>query len=140
MIVFLFCPPVVYHVTLKKFLPSIRRDGLKPHVPGKVWGVCTPDTTNGKRVVWLTADPTEWRHDKHREKTWRNADARLLTVMVSWSDKRLRHYLSWKDPNKKEFLNSNQGQSVLAWFVYLGTIKPEQIIDGLESARGKVAA
>jgi hypothetical protein len=132
-------PLVLYHVTFKKFLSSIRRDGLKPHVPGKVWGVCAPDMTNGKRVVWLTADPTEWTHDKHREKTWRKPDTRLLTVNVNWKDKRLRHYLSWIDPNKKQFANSSQGQSVLAWFVYVGTIKPEQIIGGLELKKRRAA-
>jgi hypothetical protein len=96
-----------------------------------------PDVTNGKRVVWLTADPTEWRHDKHREKIWRNPDVRLLTVKVNWNDKRLRHYLSWIDPNRKIFANSRQ--SVLAWFVYLGAIKPEQIIGGLELKKRRAA-
>jgi hypothetical protein len=127
-------PPLLYHVTRKRFLPSIRREGLKPHIPGKVWGVCSPDLTNGKRVVWLTADPTEWRHDKHREKSWRDPEARLLTVMVPWTDKRLQHYLSWIDANKKHFHNSNQGQNIFAWFTYLGRIISEQIVGGLESA------
>jgi len=87
-------PTALYHVTLRKFLPSIRREGLKPHVPGKVWGLCDPDMSRGKRVVWLTADPTQWRHDKHHRKSWRNPDAHLLPVIVRWNDERLHHYLS----------------------------------------------
>jgi hypothetical protein len=51
-------PTYLYHCTLKELLPRIRREGLKPHVPGKVWGVSDPSATNGQRVVWLTADPT----------------------------------------------------------------------------------
>ena len=118
--------PVLYHVT-RNYLPRIRREGLKPQVPGKVFGICDPDVTKGKRVVWLTADPTEWKHDKHHRKSFRDPDASLLTVAVSWKDECLRHYLSWRDPTKTEYFNSNSN-NVPAWFVYFGTIPPERIV------------
>ncbi len=75
-------PMVLYHSTRKKFLPRIRREGLKPHLPGEVWGKCDPSMTRGKPVVWLTADPTQWRHDKHPRKDWRNPDNVLLTIRL----------------------------------------------------------
>jgi hypothetical protein len=121
-----FHPTVLYHVTRKKFLPRIRRGGLKPHVPGKVWGVCDPDVTKGKRVVWLTANPIQFKHDKHHQKSWRDPDGRLLRVVVNWDDERLRHYVSWRDPKKKEHWGSQNNP--LGWFVYFGTIPPGQII------------
>jgi hypothetical protein len=68
-------PMVLYHCTPKKFLPRIRREGLKPHVPGAVHGVCDPSMTWGKEVVWLTADPMQWKHAKHPRKSWRNPDS-----------------------------------------------------------------
>jgi len=74
-------PMVLYHQTSKDRLAKIRREGLKPHRPGDVWGVCDPAVwgvcdpamTRGKRVVWLTADRHTWNHDRHRSKnvaTW----------------------------------------------------------------------
>jgi len=119
-------PTVLYHVTKKRLLPRIRREGLKPHVPGKVWGASDPSATRGKRVVWLTADPTEWRHDQHHLKSKRDPDAISLMVLVSWKDERLRHYLSWRDPKKKEHFTGNPN-NVPAWFVYFGTIPPKRI-------------
>jgi hypothetical protein len=119
-------PTVLYHVTLKKFLPRIRREGLKPHVPGAVHGKSDPSMTGGKRVVWLTANPVQWRHDRHHLKRWRRPDAVLLTVIVSWNDKRLHHYLSWHDPKKKYWLTS--ANNFMGWFVYFGTIKQDHII------------
>jgi len=119
-------PTVLYHVTRKKFLPRIRREGLKPHVPGKVFGVCDPNMTKGKRVVWLTADPTQWKHDKHHRKSWRDPDAHLLPVIVHWGDERLRHYLSWRDPKGEELLCGENDH--IGWFVYFGTIRRRQII------------
>jgi len=118
----------LYHVTLKKFLPRIRREGLKPHVPGRLWGASDPSATTGKRVVWLTADPTQWKHDKHHRKTWRDPDARLLRVVVRWDDERLLHYLSWRDPKKKELDPWTCSNNIFGWFVYFGTIRPGQII------------
>jgi hypothetical protein len=35
----------LYHVTPKRLLPHIRREGLKPHVPGKLWGASDPSAT-----------------------------------------------------------------------------------------------
>jgi hypothetical protein len=119
-------PTVLYHVTSKQLLPRIRREGLKPHVPSRVWGICDPDMTKGKRVVWLTANPVQWRHDKHHLKSWRDPDARLLTALVSWGDERLCHYLSWRDPKKKD--NTYCSNNRLGWFVYFGTIRPELIM------------
>ena len=119
-------PTVLYHVTRKKFLPRIRREGLKPHVPGKVFGICDPDMTKGKRVVWLTADPVQWKHDRHHRKSWRDPDAKLLAVFVSWGDERLRHYLSWRDPKKKDDTDCTNNR--LGWLVYFGTIRPGPII------------
>jgi RNA:NAD 2'-phosphotransferase (TPT1/KptA family) len=119
-------PTVLYHVTRKKFLPRIRREGLKPHVPGKVFGYSNPNMTNGKRVVWLTADSTQWKHDKHHRKSWRDPDAAMLAVIVSWNDERLLHYLSWRDPKKKYQLTCPN--NFLGWFVYFGTIKRQYII------------
>jgi hypothetical protein len=119
-------PTYLYHVTLKELLPRIRREGLKPHVPGKVWGASDPSATDGQRVVWLTADPTTWKHHKHHRKSWRDPNAVLLPVLVSWRDKRLHHYLSWRDPKRKEYFTPNPN-NVPAWFVYFGTISPKSI-------------
>jgi hypothetical protein len=121
-------PTVLYHVTRKRFLPRIRREGLKPHVPGKVWGACDASAARGKRVVWLTADPTQWKHDKHHRKSWRDPDAKLLRVVVSWDDERLHHYLSWRAPKKKELLVETCPNNMLGWFVYFGKIPPRQIM------------
>jgi hypothetical protein len=123
-----YYPTVLYHVTRKRFLPRIRREGLKPHVPGKVCGVCDPDATKGKRVVWLTADPTQWKHDKHHRKSWRDPDEHLLPVIVSWNDERLHHYLSWRVPKRKELLPETCPNNQLGWFVYFGKIPPSQIM------------
>ena len=80
-------PTVLYHVTKKRLLPRIRREGLKPHVPGKVWGASDPSATRGKRVVWLTADPTEWRHDQHHLKSKRDPDAiSLMDILGHTTD------------------------------------------------------
>ena len=122
-----FHPTFLYHSTPKKFLPRIRREGLKPHVPGKVWGKSDPSSTRGKRVVWLTADPTQWKHDKHHRRSWRNPDNVLLSVMVSWQDERLVHYLSWSDPKKKILIETCPNNE-LGWFVYLGRIPPNLIL------------
>ena len=123
-----YYPTVLYHVTPKRFLPRIRREGLKPHVPGKVWGVCDPSATGGKRVVWLTADPTQWKHDKHHQKSWRDPGAHLLRVVVNWDDERLHHYLSWRAPKKKELMVETCPNNMLGWFVYFGTIRPDYIM------------
>jgi hypothetical protein len=120
-------PTALFHVTPKKFLRRIRREGLKPHIPGKVWGVTDPDVTHGKRVVWLTADPTQWKHDKHHRKSWRDPDATLLPVIVDWQDERLHHWVSWRDP-QKEFRHWSCNNNVLGWFVYFGRIRPDQIM------------
>jgi hypothetical protein len=126
----------IYHVTLKDRVAKIRSQGLKPHVPGKVWGLCDPSATRGKPVVWLTADPHQWRHPNHPDKSFRQPDAVLLTIVISWNAPRLKHYLSWFDPRKKGdwfYCHNNPA----AWFVYFGTIKPAQIIDGLERPKPK---
>jgi hypothetical protein len=120
-------PTFLYHCTRKELLPRIRREGLKPHVPGKVRGASDPSATDGKRVVWLTADPTTWKHHKHHLKSWRDPDAVLLPVQVGWNDKRLHHFMSWRDPKKQESFTSNPN-NVAAWFVYFGTIKPRSIL------------
>jgi hypothetical protein len=99
---------------------------LKPHVPGKVWGVCDAKETRGKPVVWLTADPLEWKHDRHPRKAWRNPDVVLLTVQIDWSSPKLKHFLSWRDPGKR--LSVFCKNNVLAWFVHFGPIKPSQIV------------
>jgi hypothetical protein len=122
-------PMLLYHVTPIDCLAKIRREGLKPHRPGEVWGVCDPSMTRGKRVVWLTADPHEWKHDRHLNKKWRNPDARLLTIVISWRVKKLCHYLLWFDPDKRKAYNCQN--NLAAWYVHFGTIKPEHIIDGL---------
>jgi hypothetical protein len=115
-----YTPMVLYHVTPRSRLAQIRRRGLKPHVPGKVWGVCNPSTTRNKPVVWLTADPTTWHHSRHPNKALRNPNQVLLTVMINWSAPKLRHYMSWFDPHKKKhwlFCKNN----LAAWFVYFDT-------------------
>ena len=119
-------PMVLYHSTPKKFLPRIRREGLKPRVPGDVWGACDPAMTRGKKVVWLTADPSEWRHDRHPRKDWRDRDTALLTICIDWTSPKLKHFLSWRYPRKRQrvFCNDNMP----AWFVYFGRIKPSQIL------------
>ena len=124
----------LFHLSPDRALPCHAQEilaahstrGLKPHVPGKVWGVCHPDVTQGKRVVWLTANPIQFKHDKHHQKSWRDPDGRLLRVVVNWDDERLRHYVSWRDPKKKEHWGSQNNP--LGWFVYFGTIRPGQII------------
>jgi hypothetical protein len=123
-----FYPTYLYHSTPKTFLPRIRREGLKPHVPGKVWGATDPSASKGKRVVWLTADPTQWKHDKHHRKSWRKPDTVLLPVVVSWHDERLSHFLSWRDPKKKELQPWSCPNNELGWFVYFGKIPPTQIL------------
>jgi hypothetical protein len=71
---------VLYHQTPKDRVAKIRREGLKPHVPGKVWGICDPAMTGGKPVVWLTADQHTFHHAKHPDKKMRKPDAVLLTI------------------------------------------------------------
>jgi hypothetical protein len=124
-------PMVLYHQTRKDRLAKIRRQGLKPHVPGKVWGVADPTITRGKPVVWLTADRNTWRHAKHRRKSFRDPDAVLLTILIDWSAPKLQHYMSWIDPRKKVGWWDSKNNPA-AWFVYFGTIRPAQIIGGLE--------
>jgi hypothetical protein len=122
-------PMVLYHQTQKDRVAKIRKQGLKPHVPGKVWGVADPSLTNGKPVVWLTADPMTWRHDRHPNKAMRDPKQVLLVVRINWSNPKLRHYMSWRDPNKKEpgaFWYEHKDNPA-AWFVYFGRIKPDQI-------------
>jgi hypothetical protein len=127
LILFSRTPMVLYHVTHRSFVAKIRRRGLKPHVPGKVWGVSDPELTRGKPAVWLTADPTTWRHAKHPNKAFRDLDAVLLTVLINWSAPKLHHYMSWMDPRKKNsWLDCPNNPA--AWFVYFGTIPPKQII------------
>jgi hypothetical protein len=46
-------PMLLYHVTPKDRVAKIRSQGLKPHVPGKVWGLCDPAATRGKPIVCL---------------------------------------------------------------------------------------
>jgi hypothetical protein len=121
-----YTPMVLYHVTPRSRLAQIRRRGLKPHVPGKVWGLCDPSTTRNKPVVWLTADPTTWKHDRHPKKAWRDPEKVLLPVIVNWGDSDLRHYMSWIDPRKKDFWNHQNKPA--AWFVYFGRISPKQIM------------
>src|SRR5262249_27728561 len=119
-------PMVLYHATLRSRLAQIRRKGLKPHVPGKVWGVCDPAMTRNKPVVWLTADPTTWKHARHPHKAERDPNTVLLTVLIDWSAPKLWHYMSWFDPGKKKHWLHCQNNPA-AWFVYFGTISPKQI-------------
>jgi hypothetical protein len=123
---------VLYHATPRSRLAQIRRKGLKPHVPGRVWGVCDAAMTRGKPVVWLTADPTTWRHAKHPNKKKRNPDQILLTVMIDWSAPKLRHYMSWFDPRKKKDWFFVCKDNPAAWFVYFGALPPGRIVGGLE--------
>ncbi len=120
-------PMVLYHETPKDRVAKIRRQGLKPHVPGKVWGVCDPRVTRKKSVVWLTADPTTWCHNRHPNKAKPDPDRVLLTVIVNWQDPKLRHYISWRDPRKKMDWFENKNNPA-AWFVYFGRIPPNAII------------
>jgi hypothetical protein len=130
---------ILFHVTSVDRLGSIARDGLVPQVPGVVWNDGDPALarlTGGKPVVWLTTDPDEWRHD---------AGARLLTVSLAPNSKRLVHYLTWLHRCDPAFYDEmriryacevaarGQGaaQNVEAWHVYLGTIRRDQIVDGL---------
>jgi hypothetical protein len=124
-------PMVLYHVAHKNRLAKIRREGLKPHRPGDVWGSASPEMTRGRSCVWLTADSREWRHDRHPDRKFRNPKTRLLTVAIGWDSKKLHHYLSWFDPDKhgEAFLYR---QNVPAWFVHFGKIAPEAVIDGLK--------
>ena len=119
-------PMVLFHSTPKKFLPRIRREGLKPHVPGDVWGLCDPRMTHGKPVVWLTADPRDFNHSKHPQKDSRNPDVVLLVVGIDWTSPELKHYLSWRDPRKRDPVRCNNNMP--AWFVHFGRIKPSQIL------------
>ncbi|MGB3744180.1 MAG: hypothetical protein WBD11_06565 [Xanthobacteraceae bacterium] len=129
-------PMVLYHVTVRDRVARIRREGLKPRVPGKVWGKCDPSVTRGKPVVWLTADPASWRHAKHHNKSLRNPDGVMLTILINWTAPKLKHYLSWLDPHKKEHLLDHRNNPA-AWFVYFGRIYPGQIIAGLERPKRK---
>jgi hypothetical protein len=130
-------PTMLYHVTRKDRVPKIRRQGLRPHVPGKVWGVCDPEATRGKPVVWLTANPHQWRHHKHRDRALRDPDCVMLTIMIDWSAPKLRHYLSWIDPRKNQQMAGPNNP--MAWFVYFGAINPAQIVGGLERPRRKIS-
>jgi hypothetical protein len=103
-----YTPMVLYHCTVKSRLPQIRRRGLKPYVLGRVWGACDPVVTRNKPVVWLTADPTTWKHDRHPKKAWRDPEKVLLPVLVNWGDPDLLHYMSWIDPRKKDFLEPSK--------------------------------
>jgi hypothetical protein len=127
-------PMVLYHVTRKDRVAKIRREGLKPHVPGKVWGEADPSITGGKPVVWLTADPHSWRHIAHPNKAFRNPDTVLLKILINWRAPKLRHYMSWFDPQKKQNWLYCQNNPA-AWFVYFGKIGPSLIVDGLERPR-----
>jgi len=127
---------VLYHATLKDRVAQIRRQGLKSHVPGKVHGVADPSMTRGKPVVWLTADPHTWHHAKHPRKAFRKSEAVLLTILINWSAPKLRHYMSWFDPGKKENWRQCQNNPA-AWFVYFGKIPPAWIIGGLERPKRK---
>jgi hypothetical protein len=125
-------PSVLYHSTQKSRLAQIRRQGLRPYVPGKVWGVADPAMTRGKPVIWLRADRNTWHHSKHPNKKLRNPDQILLTVLIDWSAPKLKHYMSWFDPSKKKdwFLVSKNNPA--AWFVYFGKIPPAWIVGGLK--------
>ena len=81
--------------------------------------------------MWLTADPTTWRHPKHHNKKKRDPKFVLLTIMINWGAPQLRHYMEWFDPRKKKQWLHHQNNPA-AWFVYFGTIKPEWIVDGLK--------
>jgi hypothetical protein len=124
-------PMVLYHQTHRKFLSRIRREGLKPHTPGKVWGAASPKMTWGKKVVWLTADRATWRHSKHPQKDMRNPDTVLLTILIDWSAPKLKHYLSWRFPTKRCGLVDGKNNPA-AWFVHFGRIPPAMIVGGLE--------
>jgi hypothetical protein len=129
-------PMVLYHVTVKDRVAKIRREGLRPHVPGKVWGVCDPSITRGKRVVWLTADRHTWHHAKHPNKSRRNPEGVLLTIMIPWNAPKLKHYMSWRDPRKKEPWTEHVNNPA-AWFVHFGRVPPGMIIGGLERPKRK---
>jgi hypothetical protein len=77
---------VLYHTTVRSRVPQIRRKGLKPHVPGKVWGRADPAMTRNKPVVWLTADPATWPHAKHPNKAFRDPDKVLLRIQIWWNN------------------------------------------------------
>jgi hypothetical protein len=143
---------ILYHVTKREFLPSIRERGLVPHVPGVVWDDSDPNVaalTGGKPVVWLTADKTEWRHDAHA--TNKNPATRLLTVRLEYS-KRLVRYAPWLHKLNPQYYQDMQisyaqnvadglpPQNVEAWHVYFGTIRPDRIIDGLDAEKAERAA
>jgi hypothetical protein len=132
-------PMVLYHVTLRDRVAKIRRQGLKPHVPGKVWGIADPAMTKGKPVVWLTADPHTFHHHKHPLKACRKSDAVLLTILISWKAPKLLHYMSWFDRRKKKHWLQCQNNPA-GWFVYFGRIPPSQIIFGLERRKRKAAS
>jgi hypothetical protein len=136
---------ILYHVTRKKFLPAIREQGLIPHVPGVVWDDGHPEVakmTDGKPVVWLTADATEWRHDASATG---DTEARLLTVRLEPNSKRLVHYATWLHDHDPDFYlhmqirykeicegrYSETPQNIEAWHIYFGTIRADRIIDGL---------
>jgi hypothetical protein len=135
-----------YHTTTIERLPSIAREGLRPHVPGITWDGGDPGVarlTFGDAVVWLTTDPNEWRHDGGTAEAF-SADARRLTVRLEANNKRLIEFWPWalkhnphaiKASEHAEYLFATGHRSDLpnfrAWWIYRGTIAPERIVEGL---------
>jgi len=115
---------------------------LRPHVPGVVWGD-SPDVariTDGKPVVRLTADGSEWQHDKHELSRSVIAGVRRLTVKLEANTKRLVAWWPWRQKCDPQFWNAwlmraklgpFPDQNVEAWYAHLGTIPPSRIIEGL---------
>ena len=90
-------------------------------------------SSNDARQACRVAD----RRSAHMEprqasiKKRRDLDRRLLTILISWEAPKLRHYMSWFDPNKKKHWLQCQNNPA-AWLVHFGKISPAQIIGGLE--------
>lgn len=147
---------ILYHTTRIKNLASIAREGLWPHVPGVVWDGGEPAVarlTHGRPVVWLTADGSEWRHDRHEERISCAPDTRRLSVRLEPNNKRLMAYWPWLQKHDLPAaacvnrwraeaqlgLSERPDQNVPAWFVYFGTIPPDKIVDGLEREQEQAA-
>jgi hypothetical protein len=66
----------------------------------------------------------------------RNPKTVLLTILINWKEPKLWHYMSWRDPRKKESWTEHKNNPA-AWFVHFGRIPRAQIVGGLDRPKRK---